>query len=292
MITVIIPTFNIPAEWLSKAIHSVIHQDFKDLEIIVIDDNSSIPFSGVSSSIRDERIKWIKNEMNRGVSASRNLGAELASGEWLAFLDADDWWDKEKLTVQYNGTIESGCRWSYVSANIIDKNHKTFYVSKAEKQGNISHDCLKEFPITGSVSSVLIEKEFFEQIGGFDTENNVVEDWDLWIRCAEHAEILAIDQPLVSIRILHNQSRSRNAEKQIQRIENLLAKHESKYKKHDLISYMDSHISMVKARHAFLNRAYIDFSISVFSSLVKNPKKFINTAMVILKRISFGKFGN
>ena len=97
MISVIIPTFN-RASLLKKAIESVLSQTYKDFELIVIDDGSSDETPSLISSYASS-IKYIKQN-NKGPAGARNVGIKNSSGEFVAFLDSDDWWDKEKLQIQ------------------------------------------------------------------------------------------------------------------------------------------------------------------------------------------------
>ena len=92
MISVVIPSYN-GAETLFQAIDSVLCQTTKTpLEILVIDD----------------RVRYIRNETNKGASASRNRGVQLAKGDYIAFLDADDYWDPEKLEKQEKALAKTG----------------------------------------------------------------------------------------------------------------------------------------------------------------------------------------
>ena len=102
LVSVVVPTYNTKAEWLEKAILSIINQSYCNVEIIIIDDCGDIPFSGLKSKINDDRIKCVINSSNKGVSRTRNQGVEIAGGEWVSFLDADDWWERDKLEPQLN----------------------------------------------------------------------------------------------------------------------------------------------------------------------------------------------
>ena len=98
MISVVIPSYN-GAETLFQAIDSVLCQTTKTpLEILVIDDNSTDDtLEKMGRYGENDRVRYIRNETNKGASASRNRGVQLAKGDYIAFLDADDYWDPEKL---------------------------------------------------------------------------------------------------------------------------------------------------------------------------------------------------
>ena len=98
MISVIIPTYNRP-QFTARAVRSVLAQTWRDLEIIVVDDCSSEPFTPGAID-EDPRVRVVRHEVNRGVGAARNTGVQAARGEIIALLDSDDYWLPEKLASQ------------------------------------------------------------------------------------------------------------------------------------------------------------------------------------------------
>ena len=109
MISVVIPSYN-GAETLFQAIDSVLCQTTKTpLEILVIDDNSTDDtMEKMGRYGENDRVRYIRNETNKGASASRNRGVQLAKGDYIAFLDADDYWDPEKLEKQEKALAKTG----------------------------------------------------------------------------------------------------------------------------------------------------------------------------------------
>ncbi|MGA7301658.1 MAG: glycosyltransferase family A protein, partial [Candidatus Sulfotelmatobacter sp.] len=97
-VSVVIPTYN-RAGTVPRAIESVLAQTFTDLEVIVVDDGSSDDTGKVLGEMFGERIRYFA-QVNQGASIARNRGIEEARGEWIAFLDSDDLWEKEKLEWQ------------------------------------------------------------------------------------------------------------------------------------------------------------------------------------------------
>ena len=100
LISVIIPAFN-AERYLEESIHSVLAQSFANLEVVVINDDSTDQTHKILEDLsrKDDRITVIDNDQNRGVAVSRNVGIVAASGDWVALLDADDWWDQHRLTM-------------------------------------------------------------------------------------------------------------------------------------------------------------------------------------------------
>ena len=98
LVSIIIPTYN-HANFLGKALRSLLDQTFKNWEALVIDNQSSDGTNKIIKKFKDSRIKYFKIS-NKGIIAkSRNLGIKASKGKWIAFLDSDDWWTKNKLEV-------------------------------------------------------------------------------------------------------------------------------------------------------------------------------------------------
>lgn len=194
-ISVIVPTFN-RAQTLARALNSLRVQSLPPFEIIVIDDGST----DTTKELVDEWTKAFKGELiyhrtiNRGVSAARNLGAQLARGEWLAFLDSDDEWLPRKLELQsqlmdrfplIHGEeiwIRNGTRVNQM------KKHK-------KSGGRIFSRCVDLCCV--SPSSSLIEKELFLKLNGFREDFPVCEDYELWLRISARHQVGFIEQPVV-----------------------------------------------------------------------------------------------
>lgn len=98
LITVIIPSYN-HGKYLGRALQSLLDQTYTNWEVIIIDNHSTDHTESVIKSFSDSRIKFLKIKNNGIVAASRNAGIRSARGTWVAFLDADDWWTKDKLTI-------------------------------------------------------------------------------------------------------------------------------------------------------------------------------------------------
>ncbi len=120
-VSVIVPTYN-AAHFVEKAIASVLEQTLEDLELILIDDGSTDQTLDILKRFSDKhhRIKVVENEINRGISHCRNVGNSVASGDWIALLDADDWWDRQRLALLLDVAEEH-------SADIVADNQ--FFVS-------------------------------------------------------------------------------------------------------------------------------------------------------------------
>ena len=194
MVTVILPTYN-RAEFLKESIQSVLSQTFTDFELIVVDDGSTDPTEEVVREFSGFR--YISFPQNRGVSKARNLGIELARGRYICFLDSDDLWVENKLETQVAWMeSQSDCQVCYTDEIWIRKGVRVNPMNKHRKvSGDIFSPSLSLCIV--SPSSVLIRASIFSEVGRFDEDLPVCEDYDLWLRIALKYPVHLIDEKLI-----------------------------------------------------------------------------------------------
>jgi len=212
MISVIIPAYN-RASFLDEAIQSVLNQDYfirngsGSFELLVIDDGSTddtreiVEFFG-------EKVKYRFQE-HKGVSSARNLGLYLAQGDYLAFLDSDDLWKKEKMSVQMSFMKAfPKAKVCYTEEMWIRRGVFVNPKKKHQKYSGLIFD--KVLPLCLiSLSSALFRREVFEEIGKFDEELLACEDYDFGIRLALIYPIYLLPKPLIIKRGGHSDQLSR-----------------------------------------------------------------------------------
>ncbi len=183
LFSVIIPTYN-REEKLKKAIESVVSQNYKNWEIVVVDNFSKDNTKRLVQSYNNHKIKFFTIS-NKGIIAkSRNKGILLSKGEWIAFLDSDDWWDKDKLR-QVTLAAEKGYLFIYHGHYVYAPNRlisKRKIISRSYNKP-VFKNLIKYGP-TFANSSVVVEKNIFEKVNCFDEDKNYIawEDWDAWLR--------------------------------------------------------------------------------------------------------------
>ena len=187
-VSVIIPTFN-RAHVLSRAIDSVLGQSFEDFELLVVDDGSA---DGTAELMErygrwHPRVRYLVQSANAGVSAARNRGMNEACGRLIAFLDSDDEWLPEKLAAQVSFFDEAPRDVGLLYGGVRTVGAST-WVFRPKTRGWI-HPNLLERNVIHSTSNVMIRREVFEKIGGFQEQIPAIEDWDYWIRVAKHFAI-------------------------------------------------------------------------------------------------------
>lgn len=223
-VSVIIPTYN-RAEYLNKAIASVLAQTFEDFELLIVDDCSSDNTSRVVENITDTRIRYIRNNSNRGIAAVRNIGIKNTRGEYIAFLDDDDEWLPTKLEIQVRMLEPGSAKLGAIYTGVVSINttsNKVVKINIPRYRGNILKNLLlQNFIVT---SSVVLKKRCFEEVGLFDEKIVYAEDYDMWIRISKEFEFDYVKDQLVKYRV-HQNSISGNYTAVISGLERLMTKH-------------------------------------------------------------------
>lgn len=204
-VSVIIPAYN-AASFIRDSVDSVLAQTYRNFEVIVVDDSSTDDTPHLLAEYGD-RITVV-SKRNGGAAAARNAGANVATGEWLALLDADDRWEPHKLERQLAITT-TAC--SYTNRTNFGSHGD---VPVLQTDATVMHDGDVFVPLLlegnfMTSSSVMVRREVFQQLGGFTTELKNAEDWDLWLRVAEHHRVSFCSEPLVRYRF-HAGGKSRN----------------------------------------------------------------------------------
>jgi glycosyltransferase involved in cell wall biosynthesis len=180
LVSVIIPTYN-RAAYLQKALQSVKEQTYQCLEIIVIDDGSTDD-TGKMLENYGGQLSYFYQE-NRGISGARNAGIKRARGEFIAFLDSDDYWLPDK-TAQQLALFKQHPEYGLVAARCASIRLDGSYREKNRpgRSGWVLEDLFKANFIR--TSAAMVKQECFKNIGLFDEELRECEEYDLWLRIA------------------------------------------------------------------------------------------------------------
>jgi glycosyltransferase involved in cell wall biosynthesis len=198
-VSVIIPTHN-RAALVGRAAISALAQTFTDLEVLIVDDASSDGTGEAVLKIGDPRVRYVRHETNRGVSAARNTAIAGASGQFIAFLDDDDEWLPEKLGQQLDhfarardsvGLITTGYQLHQVTARAPSEmmpSQRGWVFERLLRDGSFNH-----------TSTVLARAECFDRVGRFDESVRYGEDFDMWLRIAREYEVDFVPALLVRV---------------------------------------------------------------------------------------------
>lgn len=210
--SIIIPCFN-QGHFLEDCLNSILSQDNIYWEAIIVNDGSTDSTLGIAQKYEknDLRIKLI-SQPNQGLSAARNTGIREAKGDFLLFLDSDDWIEGNclsnfSLVISENPSFELyRCgygHWDYLAGNLFHEHFPFGF-------GKIYPEVLEKN--LGPCHSIIIRSKFAIQLGSFDTTLKSCEDWDFWIRAGKMgANIYSIPEVLVAYRYVLD-SMSRNPE--------------------------------------------------------------------------------
>lgn len=213
-VSVIIPNYN-REKTIKHSILSVINQTYKNIEIIVVDDNSSDNSKELLMELTNQykNLKVYFNNKNKGANFSRNKGAELSTGEYIAFLDSDDQFLPRKIERQMeildrlkNNDI------GIIFTNMLIKNKPMLHY-KSDSFINIEDIIFRNR--LGGFSSVLMKKDVFFEVGKLDEELLSCQDWDMYLKVLSKYSGYIISDPLVKY-YLQDDSISKNFNKVIQ----------------------------------------------------------------------------
>jgi glycosyltransferase involved in cell wall biosynthesis len=198
-ISVIIPVYN-SEKYLDKCVDSVLAQTFTDFECILINDGSCDDSGSICDerSKRDGRVKVI-HQRNRGVSAARNAGLDAALGEWITFVDSDDWVDENYLELMYGNAANNGCELSVCGRRLYSENGELLDVSKRFPVIFFDKVLAKralfgfEYFTTVAWGKLVNRRSVYDGGVRFDTAISVCEDGLFWFEVIDKVETVLYD---------------------------------------------------------------------------------------------------
>lgn len=177
-ISVIIPAYN-AERYIARAIESCLQQTLPPDEIVVVDDGSSDSTFEIAQGFPPP-VKAIRLPQNMGVSVARNRGVEASTGDWLAFLDSDDWFLPKKLEMQRQCIDENpNAVLVYTGHRVIPIGREEYdipLVAPRELSWRLRYHCAFH------LGSVMLRRDAFEASGKFDPAMRTAQDWELWLR--------------------------------------------------------------------------------------------------------------
>lgn len=205
LVSVVLPTYERP-ELLVDAVRSVCQQTYHPIELVVVDDGSTRPAREVLADVDvgDLAATTIRrHEENRGANAARNTGIELARGEFLAFLDDDDYWKPPKLARQVRALQTTGPDVGvvFVGQEMVDAAGSVTEVRRPVAGGDFTAN-LARGETYGTFSTVLVRADVFEDTGMLDESFPRWQDREWYFRLAEHYDAVTVDSPLTVRRFL------------------------------------------------------------------------------------------
>lgn len=198
-ISVIMPAYN-AEKYIAEAIDSILNQTFADFELIILNDHSSDRTEEIILSYKDSRIVYVKNEQNLGVAGTLNRGLEIARGEYIARMDADDISMPERFARQAERLDEApeiavvGC-----AIELFDETGtmeaRRFSTDPKQMRVDLFFSSGLAHP------SVMMRKSVIRELGGYDREFEGLEDYELWCRVSEKYGVTTLSEQLFRYRV-------------------------------------------------------------------------------------------
>lgn len=217
-ISVIVTCYNY-GKYLEKALMSILNQTYNNYEIIIVNDGSTDDTNEIVAKFLNMKNILYISQSNKGQAIATNIGIKSSSGDLIAFLDADDMWDKTKLEKQIVlfdresvGVVYSRIKFMNEEGLPLDKELTGKYYTP--RSGYVTDALLFENFIP--YSSAVVRKECFDKFGMFNPEYKNGLDWDLWLRISIEHEFAFVDEQLLLYRTGHPGQLTSNVERSVQ----------------------------------------------------------------------------
>lgn len=208
-VSVVLPVYN-RAHLVGRALESVLGQSHRDLEVIVVDDGSDDDLASSLGRFKDARLRLVSFLSNRGAAAARNAGIAKAQGQYIAFVDSDDWWLPRKLDRQLSFMRCSKTRWS-CTASIVHNKYSPAGEIRGGNEFSIRSSRLASGCVWSPGSTLVAEKSLFEEVGPFDAQLSRLEDWDWMLRASKNSTLVVFEEPLSHIDYRHGETATYDA---------------------------------------------------------------------------------
>ena len=256
LVSIIVNCFN-GEKYLKKNLDSIRDQEYLNWELIFWDNQSSDNSKKIFDSFNDKRFKYFYSDKHTTLYEARNLACKKTQGEFIAFLDCDDWWyenflssrkiffDTEKYDFSY-----SNCHQYFEKSNKME-----IYTKKVLPSGKIYDFLSKDYLV--NINTLVVRKNSLQRINFFNPEFNIIGDFDAVMKICKHGEALAFQNPLACIRIhgknFHDENRGMF------------------FKEYKFWFFSQLHDSMFKKnRIFFLKRLLYFYFVSLFPKFIKD----------------------
>jgi len=284
MISIITPTYN-RSQLLPRMITSVLNQSFSNWELLIMDDGSSDDTETVVKSFKDSRIKYVKG-VNTGASLKRNEGVQLASGEYIIFLDSDDevrnnWLKSFSNQLESKENIVVSCGWEkYNHLGVSDS------IGLPANLGEMFDNLILNY-LSGTL---LMKKTFFQMAGGYDVNLSSGQHTELLIRLLpiikkKKVVIKTINEPLVIIHLHKGERIRHNYDGIFKGCTYTLKKHEALFHLHPTMHFNYSSVAAVMALHTSrfsAARKYLLLAINIKPFVLKSYLRYVMSYLPFL----------
>ncbi len=287
LISVVIPNYN-HGSYLSKAIKSLLNQTHKNWEAFIVDNHSTDNSDEIINSFSDTRIKYLKIHNNGVIAISRNVGINASRGEWIAFLDSDDYWTKDKLEVCLSHTNNQV---DLVYHDLeIKYNQKNIFKKNKTKTRQLKKPILIDLLVNGNLisnSSVFVRRNLLKNVNGINESKEMVaaEDYNTWLKIAKLTDQFTYIPKKLGYYLVDNQSMSKRdmslpTRYAVAEFENVL-NHKQKIN-------LKANLKYASGRFSYLNNDFKKAKKDLFF-VFKNGSKFLKVRAIYMILIMFLK---
>ena len=269
-VSVIVPCFN-RATLLPRALESIFAQTFKDYEVIVVDDGSTDDTPQVMKQYNG-RVQYIRKE-NGGSASARNRGIEEAKGEYIAFLDSDDYWTPEKLAEQVKVLdVQKNIGIVYARMPIINEKGERVGTKPAGISGRNFKELMEHWGDMPT-STVMTRRECFTKAGMFDTSLTTMEDIDMWLRISRHYDLYEIENKVLAYYSRHDEQITKSKTKMYQGLVRIYTKILNSYDDIPKQLFIDRVASnqYTLSRNYYFEGFYKESLKNVWGAVCRNP---------------------
>ena len=252
LISIIMNSYN-SEKYLDESIKSVLFQTYTNWELIFWNNQSKDKSEEIFKSYKDKRLKYFYADEHTSLYKARNLAIKKSEGDFIAFLDTDDLWDKKKLESQiiFFQNPKVGVVFSNLWILKKNINKKKIYSKKKLPQGNVFNELINNYNI-GIITAIIRKKFYLELEKKFDERFSIIGDFDLFLRLSKKYLFKSIQEPLASYRLHGKNLSTISKDKEIEEYEIWL-----KENKLDL-----SELQLKKIRQGVYYRKFINFRIN------------------------------
>ena len=268
----VIVNFHNGEKYLKKCLDSIIEQNYKNIEIILWDNGSNDGSSNLIKTYRDDRIKYIFNKNKVSLYKARNQAIMYSSGEFIAFLDSDDWWEKDYLSSREIFFSNPDFDFFYSNTNFFYEklNKYKIYKNYDLPNGNIFNNLSKDYFLI--ISGVIFRRDIFKNFGLFNESYNIIGDFEFLMKISQFCKAHSSNIPMLNYRVHENNFSKLHSKMFYEEFKNW-------FNKNILEDKNKNYLNNIKNFSAKLS--YLEIS-----NLILNEKKNFNLFIKILKHVS------
>lgn len=284
LISIIIPTYN-HARYLGRALQSIFDQTYGNWEAIIIDNHSTDDTPNVVKKFYDTRVRYFKIHNDGIIAASRNLGVNKADGDWIAFLDSDDWWSADKLEV-CSKYLDDNVDLIHHDLNIV-YDQPSFFRRRITCSRQLKSPTLKDLLIKGNAivnSTVIVRRKLLAKIGGISEDKNMVasEDYNTWLKIASLTEKFRYLPKSLGCYQVHSNAVS---QKDMANSDYAAIGEFKDQLTLEQLDEIDKHLSYVTGRFHYLKKEYTSAELSLKKALPLKNFMLMTKAILMLAKI-------